>query len=104
MTDRASDGRLPRFFYRFAHPSLAVVTAVGFVFWLAGFAIAGAGVALEATNPLSDFGALYFYGALVGLAGIVVVGAVVAYLVALWLLRDVLGVLDWEKPEPGAKL
>ena len=91
------------FFRRFAHPRLAVVSTVGILLWFAGFAIAGTGVVLEQTNPMSDFQFYFFYGALCGLVGMLVVGAVVAYLVVLWLLRDVLDVLDWEKPEPGGR-
>ncbi|GGM54729.1 hypothetical protein J2752_000676 [Halarchaeum rubridurum] len=95
-------GRLPGFFYRFAHPALAVVSTVGSLLWLAGFALAGAGVALRASDPTTAY-ALFYYGSLVSLAGIAGIAAVVAYLVVLWLLRDVLDVLDWEKPEPGAR-
>ncbi|GGN15184.1 hypothetical protein [Halarchaeum nitratireducens] len=95
-------GRLPGFFYRFAHPALAVVSTVGSLFWLVGFALAGAGVALRASDPATAY-PLFFYGSIASLVGIAAIGAVVGYLVVLWLLRDVLGVLDREKPEPGAR-
>ncbi|MFB6078151.1 MAG: hypothetical protein ABEJ80_04140 [Halarchaeum sp.] len=102
MTSRPATRRLPGFFYRFAHPRLAVVSTLGCVLWLAGFAVAGGGVVLRPSDPRTAY-LLFFLGGLVGLLGVVVIAAVVVYLLALWVLRDVLDVLDREKPEPGAR-
>jgi len=100
MPADTTTGRLPGFFYRFAHPALAVVSTVGSLLWLVGFALAGGGLALRASDPTTA-SLLFYYGSLVSLGGIAAIAAVVGYLLVLWLLRDVLGVLDREKPEPG---
>ncbi|GAD52666.1 hypothetical protein MBEHAL_1426 [Halarchaeum acidiphilum MH1-52-1] len=102
MPADTAERRLPGFFHRFAHPALAVVSALGCLLWLAGFAVAGTGVVLRASDPTTAY-AMFYYGALTALGGLVVIVVVVAYLLVLWLLRDVVGVLDWEKPEPGAR-
>ncbi|GAA0299811.1 hypothetical protein [Halarchaeum salinum] len=102
MPAAASRGRLPGFFYRFAHPELAVLSTLGSLLWLVGFALAGAGVGLRASEPTTAY-ALFYYGGLVSFVGVALIAAVVAYLLVLWLLRDVLDVLDWEKPDPGAR-
>lgn len=102
MSDSSERRRLPGFFYRFAHPGLAVVSTVGAVLWFAGFVLAGVGVVLRPSDPTAAY-ALFYYGGVVGALGVLVIAAVVVYLLGLWLLRDVLGVLDWEKPEPGAR-
>ncbi|GGL24933.1 hypothetical protein GCM10009037_05600 [Halarchaeum grantii] len=102
MPDSSANRRLPGFFYRFAHPALAVVSTVGAVLWLAGFGLAGAGVGLRASDPTFAY-RLFAWSGVVTFVGVALIVAVVAYLVGLWLLRDVLGVLDREKPEPGAR-
>lgn len=102
MPAAASRGRLPGFFYRFAHPELAVLSTLGSLLWLVGFALAGVGVGLRASSPALA-ARLFAWSGIISFVGVALIAAVVAYLLVLWLLRDVLDVLDWEKPDPGAR-
>lgn len=67
------------FFERFVHPRLARVATAGAALWLGSFFVAATGLGLRASRP-GTAATLFFLSGVVGLVGMVVLGACVLWL------------------------
>ncbi|GGL52611.1 hypothetical protein [Halocalculus aciditolerans] len=82
------------FFDRFVHPYVAMVVVVGIAIWFLSFFVAAAGLYFQRLAGEYQLAVLlFYYSGVIGTIGIVVIAACILYLGAIWLLRDVLGVI-----------
>jgi len=76
------------FFDRFTHPWLARFATVGGAVWLVSFLVAAAGLGVEATGRGALGASLFLLSGVVGLLGILVLGACACWLLGVWLRRE----------------
>lgn len=77
------------FFDRFVHPRLAVVATAGALLWGGSFLLGAAGVVLRGRAGAELAPLLFFASGVVGLAGMVVLGACALWLAAVRVGRAV---------------